>query len=72
MSANLRRRRKPSRLARSVTLTVVLGGALLALFLALAEGSAPTPVAGPGTLTFDHAKIVDPVRLVGEPDIVID
>jgi hypothetical protein len=29
-------------------------------------------VAGPGTITFDHATIVEPVRLVGEPDIAID
>jgi hypothetical protein len=72
MSANLRRRRKPSRLARSLHARNRPGHSAARPSLHLAEGGPPTPVAGPGTITFDHATIVEPVRLVGEPDIAID
>ena len=57
-----------------------------ALVLALAVASPPpfcslhasrrrrpaSPVAGASSITFDHPQILDPVRLVGEPDIAID
>jgi Ca2+-binding RTX toxin-like protein len=66
------RKLKPTRRVRVLALAGVLAATALAVTLHSASGSAPTPVAGPATITFDHTQIVDPVRLVGEPDIAID
>src|SRR5438105_2252971 len=66
-SGNGRRKR-----ARLAAFALVLSAAALAVALHSASGTSPTPVAGPGTITFDHGNVLDPVRLVGEPDISID
>src|SRR5207249_8060144 len=60
-----------------VAFALCSAGILLAMFTFTRTASSVTSVAGPTTnlsngITFDHATWNDPIRMVGEPDIVID
>src|SRR4051794_1371730 len=74
---NIRPRResgrfKPKGAALVLALGLASAGAFFAVFMHGAEAVSASQVAGASSITFDHPQILDPVRLVGEPDIAID
>src|SRR3954451_24840791 len=75
MSVHPRRgsgRFKPKGTAIVLALALASTGVFFAVFMHRADAVPASAVAGASAITFDHPNILDPVRLVGEPDIAMD